>query len=189
MLMIHKTNYKIKVLIGIVLVYCTLFSYQITLASSINSQKLGELLNRERKSRGLSELIWESRLEEAAVKKGEHMIANNYFEHYAPDGTTPWYFINETGYRYKLAGENLAMDFTTCEAVHDAWMASITHRDNMLNPKYEDYAIAITNGKINGENTAIIVEYFATKNANYFVARANTVINLVLNYILGQDVK
>lgn len=185
--MIQKNILSIKISFVLILLYCTLSCYQITYASSINPGRLGELLNNERRARGLTELTWNEDLSQAAEAKSIHMFANNYFNHYAPDGTTPWSFIKNTPYEYKIAGENLAMDFYTSEAVHDAWMASTTHRENMLNSGYKDYAISVREGKILGENTTLIVEMFGAKSNNNFTAKAYNVFNSVINYLLGKD--
>lgn len=175
-----KNKPLLKIFLNLILLYCTLFSYQITYASSISPEKLGELLNKERQARGLTELHWNNSLAQAAHEKAKHMIANNYFDHYAPDGTTPWSFIKSTKYNYKSAGENLAMDFSTSEAINDAWMASPTHKENMLDNSYQDYAISIVQGKISGSDTTLVVEMFGqpTNNTNYNLSR-------FINYLLG----
>ena len=74
----------------------------------------------------------------AAYAKAHHMLENQYWDHYAQDGTTPWSFIKQTDYKYVYAGENLAKGFKTSEGVHQAWMASPTHRANILSGKYSN---------------------------------------------------
>ena len=155
---------------------------------SISTQELGNLLNQERSVRNLNVLNWNAKLYKAAKNKTDHMIKYNYFEHYAPDGTSPWSFILNSKYNYKLAGENLAMDFSTTKSVHDAWMASPTHKENMLNPEYKDYAIYAKQGQINGQNTIVIVEMFASKD-NPVLSKTNQFIASILNYILGNTQK
>lgn len=153
---------------------------------SLSVEDLGNLLNQERQARSLNSLNWSSKLYQAAQEKTNHMIKYSYFDHYSPAGTSPWKFILDSKYSYKLAGENLAMDFTTSKAVHDAWMASPTHKDNMLNPEYEDYAIYTKEGKINGKDTMVIVEMFALKD-NPVLAKTNQFIASILNYLVGKS--
>ena len=49
-------------------------------------------------------------LQEAAEKKAQDMIENNYFAHTSPQGKTPWHWVEESGYDYRYAGENLAIN-------------------------------------------------------------------------------
>ena len=181
----NKNKNYLKTTFIIIILFCTLLSYQIAFASSITERDLGDFLNQERKAHNLNTLNWNYKLYEAAQSKADDMINDNYFEHYAPDGTSPWYFINHAGYTYKSAGENLAIDFVTAKAVHDAWMASPLHRENILDDKYEDYAIVVKNGVLNGEETTLIVEMFG-KPESGTLAATNQFINLVLNYLLGK---
>jgi len=92
-----------------------------------------------------------------------HMITNNYWVHYAPDGTTPWLFIVSSGYQYKTAGENLAKGFDTSSGVVAGWMESPTHKANVLGD-YTDVGFAVTNGILMGSETTLIVAMYGTKN-------------------------
>lgn len=119
-------------------------------------------LNQERRSHGLSLLGVDSRLETAAQAKAEAILVTNSFSHTLPDDRTPWDFFEAVGYRYELAGENLAVDFTNSEALHQAWLASQSHRDNMLDPAFINVGIASVLGELDGRSTTVVVELFAT---------------------------
>ena len=88
------------------------------------------------------------------------MFADNYWAHNSPKGKTPWSFIVNAGYHYTLAGENLAKNFDTSQGVVNAWMASSTHRDNIVKPGYTDIGFAVVNGVLNGEETTLVVQMF-----------------------------
>ncbi len=105
-------------------------SYQISNVELLN------LTNYERAQNGLPPLTLDTQLSEAAIKKSQHMFRNDYWAHFAPDGTSPWDFIRGEGYDYSFAGENLAKGFTTSYDAVKAWMRSPTHRDNILFQKY-----------------------------------------------------
>ena len=105
----------------------------------------------------------DSVLDKAAQEKGADMMARNYWAHNAPDGTTPWHFFNEVGYSYRYAGENLARDFTQSEDIVDAWIASSSHRENLLSQRYEDIGVAVVEGNLKGINTILVVQMFGTK--------------------------
>lgn len=131
-------------------------------AAQIDTNQIIELTNQKRNDAGLSPLTKNSQLEQAAKAKGEHMLANDYWAHVAPDGTEPWAFFGNVGYSYKYAGENLARDFSSANATVDAWMASPSHRDNMLSSKYREIGIAVVEGDLAGEEATIVVQLFGT---------------------------
>ncbi|MCE7936597.1 CAP domain-containing protein [Candidatus Saccharibacteria bacterium CPR2] len=131
-------------------------------ASNITQSGLLQYTNQERINNGLSSLNLNSQLNQAAQAKAQHMIANNYWAHVAPDGTTPWDFINSSGYVYVAAGENLAYGFDTSQGAVAGWMNSPSHRDNILNSTYVDVGFGIANGIFQGgENTVVVAMYGA----------------------------
>lgn len=126
----------------------------------MNAQELLLLTNQKRQEQGLPPLIINSVLTQAAAEKASDMFAKNYWAHNAPDGTTPWVFFKQAGYNYSYAGENLARGFTSSSDVINAWMASPTHRANVLSGKYNEVGFAIKQGKLLGEDTVLVVEMF-----------------------------
>lgn len=135
------------------------------IAGNIDSKKLIELTNSERQKKGLTLLSENGSLNQAAELKAQNMFSENYWAHFAPSGKTPWDFISSAGYRFTYAGENLAKNFTSSDDVVKAWMTSPTHRDNLLNPKYQDIGIAVAEGVLNGQKTILVVQEFgATSN-------------------------
>jgi hypothetical protein len=91
------------------------------------------------------------------------MFAKNYWAHNSPTGATPWDFIIGSGYHYTVAGENLAKNFSDSNAVVNAWMASPTHRANMIKPSYREVGFAVVNGTLNGEETTLVVQMFGAQ--------------------------
>jgi len=132
-------------------------------AANISIQEVVDMTNKKRTEVGLSTLNYNAQLSAAAKAKGEHMLQNDYWAHIAPDGTEPWKFFNDSGYSYRYAGENLARDFSSAAAAIDAWMASPSHKDNMLSSKYREIGIAVVEGDLNGVDTTIIVQLFGTQ--------------------------
>lgn len=123
-------------------------------------QKLLVLTNKQRQDNGLAILTLNPKLSEAAAKKAENMFEQNYWAHNSPDGKTPWVFIRGAGYNYIYAGENLARGFDTTEEVVSAWMASPKHRANILSENFREVGFAVQKGKLNGEETVLVVEEF-----------------------------
>ncbi|MEX1026986.1 MAG: CAP domain-containing protein, partial [Candidatus Paceibacterota bacterium] len=123
---------------------------------------LADLANESRAEHDLPALIESEVLAEAARLKAAHMIAEDYFEHVSPDGVTPWYWFDLVGYRYTLAGENLAINFDDSEPLNEAWMNSPAHRDNILGAGFSEVGIATAEGVLNGRNTTVVVQLFGT---------------------------
>lgn len=132
-------------------------------ASQISPEKVLELTNQERAKVGAPPLTLNSILNESAQRKAGDMFAFNYWAHSSPSGRTPWDFFKEAGYRFSLAGENLARDFASPEAVVSAWMASPTHKENILNPNFREIGIAVVDGSLAGGETTLVVEHFGVR--------------------------
>lgn len=132
------------------------------ISSNIDQKRLIELTNKEREKQGLPPVLENEALNKAAALKARSMFSENYWAHFAPSGRTPWDFILGSGYKFTYAGENLAKNFYQSDDVVAAWMASQTHRDNLLNLRYEDIGIAVVDGVLNGERTTLIVQMFGT---------------------------
>lgn len=131
-------------------------------ASNISTTQVVELSNKERESAGLSNLTLNTQLSAAANAKAQDMFAHQYWAHTSPTGREPWDFIHESGYRYRVAGENLARDFMETPEMVSAWMASPTHRANIMNAKYSEIGVAVVNGMLNGTETTLVVQMFGT---------------------------
>lgn len=129
----------------------------------ISSQKLLLLTNKQRVENNLSPLTLNSKLSLAAAKKAEDMFLQNYWAHNSPDGKTPWFFVRGAGYNYIYAGENLARGFDTTDEVVSAWMASPRHRENMLSENFREVGFAVQKGKLDGEETVLVVEEFGNE--------------------------
>lgn len=139
------------------------FLHQTVLGANIATNVLVDLANQNRVENSIPALRRDNKLDEAATLKAEDMIQNKYFAHFAPDGTTPWYFINQAGYDFAYAGENLAINFQTPEEVDTAWMNSPKHRENLLNTNFRDLGIATKEGVYNGAQTVYVVQMFGAK--------------------------
>lgn len=131
-------------------------------SSSITRQQIIELTNAERAKNGLPPLSENSALDSAAEGKAANMFSENYWAHFAPSGKTPWDFILGSGYRFSVAGENLAKNFSNSNDVVVAWMNSPSHKENIVNSKYKDIGIAVEDGVINGQKTTLVVQMFGT---------------------------
>ncbi|MDD3679769.1 MAG: CAP domain-containing protein [Candidatus Shapirobacteria bacterium] len=131
-------------------------------SSQISPEKIVELTNQERASLGLEKLKINDHLNEAARRKAADMFALNYWSHNSPTGREPWSFFKEVGYDYLYAGENLARDFFSPEGVVSAWMNSPTHKENLINSRYQEIGVAVVEGELEGLQTTLVVQLFGT---------------------------
>jgi uncharacterized protein YkwD len=100
-----------------------------------------DLVNQERAAQNLLPLSWDNQLHEAARNHSEDMAANNYFSHTSLDGRAFVDRIEDAGYWWNAAGENIAAGYSTPQAVMNGWMNSAGHRQNILNSAYCDLGV------------------------------------------------
>lgn len=174
----YSNNQKAKILhntsIFVFLAILVVYQILLQLISSTGSKILGyasnisindvvNITNQKRQENGVEPLILNETLSSAAHSKGLDMLEHDYWAHVSPQGTEPWKFFTDSGYTYKYAGENLARDFSNPSSAVDAWMASPSHRDNMLSGKYKEIGVAVVEGDLSGVETTLIVQMFGTK--------------------------
>jgi len=128
--------------------------------TDVNTETLLAATNAARAKDNLSPLTANVELTAAAQSKAEDMLANGYWSHNSPTGKTPWYFIKNSGYSYSYAGENLARGFTSGDAVLQAWLASPSHRANVLDKDYTEVGMAVKTGYMNGQATTLVVAMY-----------------------------
>lgn len=156
---------------GILLVLFLVVGMQVLYNVSQTGSVLGEkanvsreaLLNETNKARQdaeLAELNLNEKLNEAASLKAKDMFDRQYWGHNAPDGTEPWHWLIEAEYGYTKAGENLAKNFYTAEAVTTAWMESPDHKKNILEPDYTEVGFAVMSGELEGDTATIVVAIY-----------------------------
>lgn len=112
--------------------------------SSISIEDVLDEMNRYRREHGLSPLRLDERLTLAAHDRVNDMATRRYFGHVGPDGTAPWVWVAERGYRYSSVGENLAAGYRSAQHVVDGWMRSRGHRANILG-QFSDVGVAVAN--------------------------------------------
>jgi uncharacterized protein YkwD len=128
--------------------------------SNINVEELLDKTNAERRKLGLSNLVLNQELNQAALAKAQDMFNDQYWAHTAPDGKQAWDFIKEANYVYRYAGENLARDFNTSSEVVTAWMNSPSHYENIANKDFTQMGLAVVTDNLNGFRTTLVVQLF-----------------------------
>lgn len=157
---IHRRVLPLSSLAAIFFVSLLIVSPLLLRASDLTPESVLSLVNADRSADGLPPLKLNAALNQAAALKADDMFQKGYFSHNSPKGETPWQWMKQSGYQYQSAGENLAINYSSAEKQHAAWMKSTTHRSNILNGKYQDTGIAVKTGKMNGENVTVTVQMF-----------------------------
>ncbi len=99
-------------------------------------QQVAALVNAERAKYGLAALTLDETLCGYARVKSQDMHDQGYFSHTSPTYGSPFDMMRSFGVSYRSAGENIAMGYSTPEAVVAAWMNSEGHRANILSANY-----------------------------------------------------
>ncbi len=128
----------------------------INAALSQDEQKLLELVNKARADKGLEQLSIEDNLMKAARTKAKDMTENNYFSHQSPTYGSPFDMMRHFDNAFKSAGENIAGN-KTVEGAFKAWMASDSHKKNILNSGFAITGIGIEDNATYGK---ILVQQF-----------------------------
>ncbi len=134
------------------------------LAYATNTSPSGLLsaTNTQRSNNGASALSSNSKLASAAQSKAQDMVARNYWSHVTPDGKQPWVFINNAGYSYVSAGENLAYGFLSSGDTVTGWMNSASHKANLLSTSFTEVGFGIANSSNfigEGPQTIVVAMY------------------------------
>lgn len=144
--------------------------------------------NAQRTGAGDQALALNNQLSAAAQQKANDMVARNYWSHTTPDGKQPWQFIGAAGYKYQVAGENLAYGFATGSDTVLAWMHSPTHRANVLNSAYTDVGFGIAHAASyqgNTDETVVVAMYAAP--STMATSATNVSLNNSPTAVLGEQ--
>jgi uncharacterized protein YkwD len=130
------------------------------------------LVNRARERYGLAPLHFNADLRHSAIAHSYDMVAEGYFSHYGPDGSTLDSRVARSGYLTGagsyLIGENIGggrQQAGSPISVFRAWMNSPPHRANILDPEYRDFGIGVARGfpGVGGASAATYTLDFGTR--------------------------
>ena len=113
------------------------------------SQIFETMINSVRADNGAGSLDYNAKLGVAAQRHAEDLATNEIWSHTGSDGSTIGQRVTDAGYAYRLVGENIARGQTDEQAALTAWMNSTTgHRENNLDVRFEDFALAKVDGRV-----------------------------------------
>lgn len=145
---------------------------QATIWNASQSRKLPELrasalrlINRDRRINGLSPLVEDSLLSQAAQLHAEDMKNRNYYDHITPEGKTPTERLAAIGGQGRV-GENImlqssslgsyqVLNLALIETFQKSWMYSDGHRENLLTSRYTKVGYGIVSDPKSGKIYAV----------------------------------
>jgi uncharacterized protein YkwD len=89
----------------------------------------------------------------AAAAHSRDMAAHDFFSHAGSDGSSPGERMARAGYRWKMAGENIASGVQTPRAVVAGWLASPHHCANIMTAGFRQMGVAFA---VNPANAQVI---------------------------------
>lgn len=95
---------------------------------------LVEAHNRIRRERDLPEFFPNAQLHQSARSHAQDMADRKLMTHEGSDGSHVGDRVSETGYRFRVAAENIAAGYRDVDDVLQGWMKSPPHRKNLLGP-------------------------------------------------------
>ncbi len=117
--------------------------------------------NTQREKYGLPPLKENNLLDSMADEKVQDMFEKQYFAHESPLGFGVDDLAENFGYQYIAIGENLALgNFENDEVLLQGWMDSHGHRENILNPRYQEIGVWVAKGVFAGKTTWLAVQHF-----------------------------
>ncbi|HEY8455886.1 MAG TPA: CAP domain-containing protein [Actinopolymorphaceae bacterium] len=109
------------------------------------ADRVVELVNAARAEAGCGPLATDERLARAAQGHADDMAAQGCFSHTSLDGRSFADRVRDAGHP-RPGGENIAQGQRSAEEVHEAWMGSPAHRDNILNCDFTAIGVGVNTG-------------------------------------------
>lgn len=145
------------------------------------------LTNKIRETKNLPDLIQNQQLTSAAETKVNNMFVEQYFAHVGPKQQSLSDWLKQARYNFTVAGENLAMGYSTPADLVDAWAASPTHYQNMIDPEFKQIGVAMATGKLNNENTILAAQFFGEQESK--LVTATSVSSFLGDNFQGSSIK
>lgn len=117
------------------------------------------ITNGYRAAAGLPAFRLSDKLCEQACVRAEEIAWSGDHDHYRPNGRYFSTIFRENGYDEGLAGENLGWGYKTPKGVCEAWKASQTHYENIINPRFTKIGIGVA-ADPNPEGNLCWVQHF-----------------------------
>lgn len=99
---------------------------------TLNADEARDMINTYRKQKGLKPLKLHPKLAEAARRHSRDLSRHDTISHRGSDGSDPWERVKGTGYKARLAAENVGVGQVSLAEVFKGWQDSPGHNENLL---------------------------------------------------------
>ena len=125
-------------------------------------QDIIDRTNALRKENGIAALTTSDKLMQAAQVRADEMAASGAYSHTRPDGRkyTTVTDCKYVGENIQLIGEWQMSNTSLPAAAVDGWQTSAAHLENMLNTRYGEIGIGLSQGTVMGEPYWYCVQLF-----------------------------
>lgn len=112
-------------------------------ATSLDNERARDLINQYRSEKGLKPLRFNVKLTEAAKDHCRDLAKWDRISHYGSDGSNPWDRVKRTGYKARLAAENVGTGQINFDEVLKGWKESPGHNKNLLLADGQEMGLAL----------------------------------------------
>lgn len=103
------------------------------------------VINEYRQQNGLKKLKLNAKLTAAAKSHSRDLSKWDRISHYGSDGSNPWDRVKRTGYKPRLAAENVGTGQVSFAEVMRGWKESAGHNKNLLLADANEAGLALVN--------------------------------------------
>jgi uncharacterized protein YkwD len=109
----------------------------------LDPEKARDIINQYRADKGLKPLKLNPALTEAAKAHSRDLAKWDRISHYGSDGSNPWDRVKRSGYRARLAAENVGTGQVDFMEVFKGWQESPGHNKNLLLSDAQEMGIGL----------------------------------------------
>ena len=111
--------------------------------TALDPDKARDLINQYRRDQGLKPLRLNAALTDAAKEHSRDLAKWDRISHYGSDGSNPWDRVKRTGYKPRLAAENVGTGQASFDEVLRGWKESPGHNKNLLLADAKEMGLAL----------------------------------------------
>ncbi len=141
----------ILIAISLIMIWTSCKKTYLDAPVNVDKQELLDLVNEVRQSGcncggeempPVNPVVWNDTLAEVAQNHSDDMNNHNNLDHIGSDGSDAGDRITAAGYIWTTYGENIAVGYTSEQAVIDGWLNSEGHCKNIMNANVTEMGVA-----------------------------------------------
>lgn len=117
---------------------CGIANFQADMLGAVNKARASARSCGSDAKPAVAPIAWNNLLFNAAAAHSKDMAERNYFSHDTPEGVNPFQRMQNAGYKFGNAGENIAAGQTGIASVMDAWLKSPGHCSIIMSADIKD---------------------------------------------------